>query len=126
MMENGDWDLVRRAQAGDSIAFAELVRRYQLPIIRFCQRMTGSLSDAEDLAQEAFVRVYRHLSRLEPNARFSTVLFGIARNLTLNHLRDSARRGRGKTDALDDTQHEAPASGAPGASAQREELGRMI
>jgi RNA polymerase sigma-70 factor (ECF subfamily) len=53
------------------------------------------------VAQTCFVRVHQHLHRLEPQARFSTLLFGIARNLALNHLRDSGRRGRGQTQPLD-------------------------
>ncbi|MBN2308773.1 MAG: sigma-70 family RNA polymerase sigma factor [Candidatus Hydrogenedentes bacterium] len=95
-----DWELVDRARSGDVDAFAELVRRYQGPVIHFCQRMTGSLEQAEDLAQDSFIRVYRYLGRLRPDAKFSTVLFGMARNLTLNHLRDTARRGRGRTRSL--------------------------
>lgn len=96
-----DWQLVARAQAGDMTAFTELVHRYEAPVMQFCLRMVGSMQDAEDLAQEAFVRVHRHLHRLEPRARFITVLFGIARNLALNALRDSGRRGRGRTSSLD-------------------------
>lgn len=82
-------------------AFTQLVRRYQEPVVHFCQRMLGSAQDAEDVAQETFVRLYRYLDRLQPDAKFSTVLFGIARNLTLNHLRDMKRRGRGATDPLE-------------------------
>ena len=81
-------------------AFAELVTRYQRPVIHFCQRMVGSRQDAEDIAQESFVRVYRYLDRLAPAAKFSTLLFGIARNLALNFIRDSGRRGRGVTHSL--------------------------
>jgi RNA polymerase sigma-70 factor (ECF subfamily) len=76
------------------------VRRYQTPLVHFCRRMIGSQEDAEDVAQESFVRVYRYLNRLRPDAKFSTVLFGMARNLTLNFLRDSARRGRGITRSM--------------------------
>lgn len=78
MSDADDWALVERARGGDMPAFASLVRRYQTPVIHFCQRMCGSLPDAEDLAQESFVRLYRHLPRLQPKARFSTVMFGIA------------------------------------------------
>lgn len=102
-----DWDLVEIARTGRLDAFEELVRRYEQPLVSFCMRMVGSRQDAEDLAQESFVRVYRHLNRLKPQAKFSTVLFGIARNLTLNFLRDSRRRGRDVTDSLtrdDDSQ----------------------
>lgn len=96
-----DWTLVARARQGDMNAYAELVRRYQAPIIQFCLRMVGSFQDAEEIAQDAFVRVYRHLDRLQPDARFSTLLFGIARNLALNAIRDAKRRGRGITDAIE-------------------------
>lgn len=101
MNEMDDWELVARAQAGDTHAFAVLVRRYQTPVVHFCQRMAGSLQDAEDLAQEAFVRLHRHLHHLQPRAKFATLLFGIARNLTLNHLRDARRAGRNLQDPLD-------------------------
>ena len=94
-----EWPLVERAQQGDTEAFTLLVRRYQQPVIHFCYRMLASAQDAEDVAQETFVRLYRYLDRLQPDAKFSTVLFGIARNLTLNHLRDTKRRGRGATKA---------------------------
>lgn len=126
MTEDDDWNLVRNAQAGDVAAFAELVRRYQTAVIRFCERMTGSLSDAEDLAQEAFVRMHRHLPRLEERARFSTLLFGIARNLTLNHLRDDGRRGRGRTLPVEDLPLEARASQQPAQRAQQSELQAML
>ena len=99
-----DWDLVALAHKGDMGAFAELVRRHERPIVHFCQRMLGSREDAEDVAQETFIRVYRYLPRLKPSAKFSTLLFGIARNLTLNFIRDSGRRGRGMTQSLTDAE----------------------
>ena len=100
MREHSDWDLVALARDGDMGAFAELVERYQRPITNFCQRMVLSREDAEDLAQESFVRIHRYLHRLTPSAKFSTLLFGISRNLTLNFIRDSGRRGRGVTYSL--------------------------
>lgn len=102
MSEYSDWDLVARASDGDAAAFAELVERYHRPVVHFTQRMVGSREDAEDIAQESFVRVYRYLHRLEPQAKFSTLLFGISRNLALNFLRDTGRRGRGVTYSLTD------------------------
>jgi RNA polymerase sigma-70 factor (ECF subfamily) len=93
--------------------------------------MVGSTEDAEDLAQATFVRLHRHLKRLQPQAKFSTVLFGIARNLTLNHLRDTKRRGRGKTQSIDaqvsDTQELAAAeSGRPDQKARLHEIERTL
>jgi RNA polymerase sigma-70 factor (ECF subfamily) len=100
MSDLSDWELVARARSGQIDAFEELVRRYQTPLIGFCRRMLGSLQDAEEVAQESFVRVYRFLDRLRPEAKFSTVLFGIARNLALNAIRDAGRRGRDVTHSL--------------------------
>ena len=101
MSETEDWELVSRAQTGDMDAFAQLVRRYQRPVVNFCFRTLASEQDAEDIAQEVFVRLHRHIQRLVPQAKFSTVLFGIARNLSLNYIRDMNRRGRGKSQSLD-------------------------
>lgn len=126
MSDADDWALVARAQGGDMAAFAALVRRYQAPVIHFCQRMCGSLPDAEDLAQEAFVRLFRHLARLQPQARFSTVMFGIARNLALNHLRDSGRRGRGRTESLDGVALALPSAERPDALARVSETEAMV
>jgi RNA polymerase sigma-70 factor (ECF subfamily) len=126
MNEVDDWALVARAQSGDRAAFAALVRRYAVPLAHFCQRMTGSAEDGEDLAQEALVRLHRHLPRLAPQARFSTVLFGIARNLTLNHLRDTARRGRGKTQPLEAQPLAAEAARQPDRQARFRELETLV
>lgn len=108
-----DWELAARARDGDRAAFADLVRRYEAPVRAFCRRMTGSAEDAEDLAQECFVRVYRYLPRLTPRARFSTAIFGMARNLALNHLRDERRRGRHAAEPLDGLARPAPDAGRP-------------
>ncbi len=105
MSDTSDWDLIEKARSGDMVAFSELVRRYERPVVHFCQRMIGSREDAEDLAQDSFVRVYRYLDRLTQRAKFSTLLFGIARNLTLNFIRDSSRRGRGTTFSLTDDEN---------------------
>ena len=130
MTGDSDWDLVARAREGDMDAFAALVRRYEAPVVHFCARMIGSREDAQDLAQDSFIRVYRYLERLRPEAKFSTALFGIARNLTLNFLRDSGRRGRGNTVSLtrdDDTeQHVADTAPRPDDTARLGEIERTI
>lgn len=105
MSDKSDWALVAEARDGDARAFEILVTRYQAPVISFCRQMLGSRQEAEDVAQECFVRVYRALARLTPRAKFSTLLFGIARNLSLNAIRDAKRRGRDTAQSLsrDDT-----------------------
>lgn len=123
MAERDDWELVAQAQQGDLHAFAALVARYQTPVVHFCQRMTGSIEDAEEVAQECFVRLFRHLARLEPQARFSTVVFGIARNLALNHLRDRGRRGRHLARPLEQApESRADAQAAPDRQARLREI----
>jgi len=110
-MNDSDWALVARARQGDLNGFAELVRRYEQPVIHFCMRMLDSQSDAEEVAQDAFVRVYRHLDRLQPQAKFSTFLFGVARNLALNAVRDARRRpasGGGLSADMPDVPDDAP------------------
>lgn len=121
-----EWRLVERARQGDLAAFGSLVRRYEQPVVHFCQRMLCSVEDAEDVAQETFLRLYRYLDRLEPGARFSTVLFGIARNLALNHLRDAKRRGRGRKDPLDAHRGLAAKSRGPDEEARLSEIGEAI
>lgn len=122
MREVDDWELVARAQRGDMDAFADIVRRYQTPVVHFCQRMLGSAQDAEDVAQDCFIRLHRYLDRLTPQAKFSTVLFGMARQLTLNYLRDQKRRGRGQHESLEDRPLAAAGSVHPDAQARLHEI----
>jgi RNA polymerase sigma-70 factor (ECF subfamily) len=130
MSDHSDWDLVALANDGDMDAFAELTQRYQRPVVHFCQRMVKSREDAEDIAQESFVRVFRYLNRLTPSAKFSTLLFGIARNLTLNFIRDAGRRGRGVTYSIqEDETHErilVDESMRPDRTARLNEIEAMI
>ncbi len=125
-----DWELVARARSGDMDAFGQLVHRYERPLVHFCFRMAGSQQDAQDIAQDSFVRLYRYLQRLTPDAKFSTVLFGMARNLTLNFLRDSARRGRGKVQSMtreDDSEVLVEDTGhRPDEIARHKEIERLI
>jgi len=126
MRELDDWALVDRAQSGNSDAFTLLVRRYQGPIVHFCYRMTASRQDAEDIAQEVFLRLHRHLDRLSPQAKFSTFLFGIARNLTLNHLRDGKRHGRDREIPLDGQPDRESGVGRPAHEARMREIAVRI
>jgi RNA polymerase sigma-70 factor, ECF subfamily len=80
-------DVIRRIGKGEKQAFAEIVMQYQQPIFGFLGRMSLSQAQAEEVAQEAFVRAWRHLDDYQPEkAAFSTWLFTIARNLALNEL----------------------------------------
>lgn len=96
-----DLEFVRHSQRGDETAFGELVRRHQQPVFRFCVRILKNAEDAEDIAQETFVQAYRNIKKFRPKAKFSTWLFTIARNLSLNLIRDE-KRGRRIMVSVDD------------------------
>jgi len=76
-----------RLQAGDDAALNVLMQRWQEPLVRFILRYTGNPTDAVELAQEVFVRVYQYRSHFNPNRRFSTWVYTIATNLCRNHAR---------------------------------------
>jgi RNA polymerase sigma-70 factor (ECF subfamily) len=77
--------------AGDEGAFEQLVERHQRLVIGTVGRMLGSGSDAEDIAQQVFVRVWKNAKRYEPRAKFTTWLLKITRNLVFNELRRRSR-----------------------------------
>jgi RNA polymerase sigma-70 factor (ECF subfamily) len=84
-------DLVAAHLDGDPRAFRELVGRYRDRLVGFVSRTIGDRERAEDLVQEAFLRVYRHLHRFDPARKFSTWLYTIASNLAKNELRNRRR-----------------------------------
>jgi RNA polymerase sigma-70 factor (ECF subfamily) len=86
-----DADVVSSFLGGEERAFAELVDRYQNRLINFVYRTIGDRERGEDLVQEVFVRVYRHLHRFDRSKKFSTWIYTIASNLAKNELRNRAR-----------------------------------
>jgi RNA polymerase sigma-70 factor (ECF subfamily) len=76
---------------GDPRAFGEIVARYQVRLLNFVYRMIGDRERAEDLVQEAFLRVHRHLDRFDRSRKFSTWIYTIASNLAKNELRNRGR-----------------------------------
>ena len=86
-----DVEVVQRFLDGDERAFAILVDRYEGRLRGFVQRIVGDRERAQDLIQETFVRVYRHLHRFDQDRKFSTWIFTIAGNLAKNELRNRSR-----------------------------------
>jgi RNA polymerase sigma-70 factor (ECF subfamily) len=84
-----DAEMMLRVKAGDDSAFNYLVQKYRRPMISFMYRMAHNSAVAEDLAQEVFLRVYRSRGNYEPSAKFSTWLYRIATNLSVNYARDT-------------------------------------
>ena len=89
---DSDLDLVRRAQQGDSDAFASLFYAHKPRIYSVCLRMTNNTAEAEDLTQDAFLQVYRKLSTFRGDSALSTWLYRIAVNTVLMHFRKKALR----------------------------------
>lgn len=86
-MAESDRELVDRARAGDATAFAELVRRYAPRVRRLARHLVRGHADADDVAQEAFVRAHQALPRFDGRSEFFTWVYRIAVNLSLNRAR---------------------------------------
>lgn len=86
MAPQSEQDLAQMAQQGDPEAFSELVCIYQDSVFRLCFRLLGDRQDAEDLAQEAFIRSFRHREKYDPSRPFGPWVRRIAANLCLNYL----------------------------------------
>jgi RNA polymerase sigma-70 factor (ECF subfamily) len=95
-----DAALMLRVKRGDRAAFTELVEKYKQPVMNFIFRSLRDEIEAEDLAQNVFLQVYKSRSRYKQTAKFTTFLFTIARNLCLNELR---RRSRHPAESLEET-----------------------
>lgn len=93
-----DAALMLRVKQGDAAAFETLVDKYKQPVINVLYRTVRDLSEAEDLAQNVFVQVFKSADRYRVEAKFTTWLFTIARNLSLNEIR---RRSRHPAESLD-------------------------
>lgn len=82
-----DHDLMILVHKGDDGAFEELLRRYQDPVYGFALKMTGDAQEAEDVAQDTFLRLYNMAGRYRPDASLKTFILRITRNLCIDHFR---------------------------------------
>lgn len=107
----GDPDvrLMLEVRDGNAAAFEELMRRYQNRLVTVLEHLVGKRGQAEDLAQEVFLRVYRARESYVPGSKFSTWLFTIANNVAANSLRSRSRRREVQVTSNDDDDRE-PAS----------------
>jgi RNA polymerase sigma-70 factor, ECF subfamily len=102
-----DVALMLRVKTGDMEAFEALVERHQHTVVGTVAKMLGGESEAEDIAQQVFVRVWKSAARYEPTAKFTTWLMTITRNLVFN---ESRRRGRSRLVPLESEDPDAPQS----------------
>src|SRR3954469_22118249 len=109
--------LVDAARAGDQGAFAALVTRYRKRIFALALHITGSASEADDIAQDVFLKAYRALPQFEGRSQFFTWVYRMTVNRSLNVRRDRARRGE---DTLDDPRLELAVAVDARSNPQRE------
>ena len=92
MDQKTEAEIVVRVLKGDRQAYALLVEEYKNPIYNLAYRMTSNFADAEDLAQETFLRSFRELSRFDTKRHFYTWIYTISLNLIRNHLKKAGRK----------------------------------
>ena len=102
-----------RLQAGQGAALNDLMARHATPIFQFLCRLTGSEEDANDLAQETFVRVFKSSGGFHLDQKFSTWLFAIAANLARNHFRWRGRHPQVSLDAENAETRQTPGATLP-------------
>ena len=106
--EHRDVALVEECQNGNPAAFDELVLRYRDRVYNVVYRFLGNHEDAQDVAQEVFIRAYQGIGSYRGAAKVYTWLYSIAGNLARNKLRDGSRKGRGKGVSLEALSAAAP------------------
>jgi len=100
-----DFELMARIGTGDHGAFRSLVERHQNTVVGTVAKMLGSPNDAEDIAQQVFLRIWRNARRYRPDAKFTTYLFTITRNLVFNEIRRRARKKEVSAEEREETSH---------------------
>jgi RNA polymerase sigma-70 factor (ECF subfamily) len=120
-------DIINRSRAGDQAAFATLVRGYYPVAYALAVRILCDEMEAEDVAQEAFIRVWRNLDRFDPETRFTTWLYRIVTNLSLDRIRSRRRRGDRIADHReDDPPSELVETSTPESIASNNDLAQII
>lgn len=119
--DDGDVALVDAARAGSDDAFGKLVVRYRAPVVRLAYRLTRDADEANDIAQDAFLRAYRRLPEFRPDRPFSRWLFVIARNASL----DAIRRRRRAAVYVESEERQPAAAGPEELALQSDEASRV-
>lgn len=121
-----DFELMALVKAGESDAFREIVARHQRGLVNFFRKL-GIIDDAEDLAQDTFVRLYKYRDKYEPKAKFTTFLYMMARQVRMDHLRKVQRRGSLELELIEvSEQSENEAVGQAGSESRRPDVGALL
>lgn len=124
-----DVALMARIGEGDHAAFRSLVERHQDAVVGTVAKMLGNPSDAEDISQQVFLRLWHHAKRYRPEAKFTTYLFTITRNLVFNETRRRSRRKEVSSDECEESSHaqlEADPDRQPDSQLLQAELQRAV
>ncbi|MEX1114335.1 MAG: sigma-70 family RNA polymerase sigma factor, partial [Akkermansiaceae bacterium] len=124
-----DFALMVRVGEGDHAAFRQLVERHQNAVIGTVAKMLGNASESEDIAQQVFLRIWRHAKRYRPDAKFTTYLFTITRNLVYNETRRRSRKKEVSSDEREENSNltaEASPDRQPDAEMLQAELQRKV
>jgi RNA polymerase sigma-70 factor (ECF subfamily) len=101
-----DFTLMERIGAGDHQAFRQLVERHQNAVIGTVAKMLGNASESEDIAQQVFLRIWRNAKRYRPDAKFTTYLHTITRNLVFNETRRKSRKKEVSSDEREENSNQ--------------------
>ncbi len=134
MSESDEHDahlMLRMKEQRDESALRELMERYQTPVYTMAYRLLGNAADAEDIAQRTFIRVWKAAPTYTPEARFTTWLFTIVKNLVFNETRRRQRKPASSLEAaaeqgFEPAQASSPLEGAPDASLIHKELEAVV
>jgi RNA polymerase sigma factor (sigma-70 family) len=120
-VELDDARLMERVKTGDSAAFEQLFKKYELKVLNFLYKLCFSQTLAEDLTQETFLRLWRSRKRFRPEAgKVSTYIFQIAKNCWLSHSQTKKYMARARGVGLDTVAGRLPAADPGGGTEQRE------
>jgi RNA polymerase sigma-70 factor (ECF subfamily) len=124
MRTDPDVQLMLAFKAGDERAFHDLFEKYKKQVVNYCYRFCGHRAVAEELAQEAFLRIYKAAPRYRPKARFRTWLFKIAANVCLNEIRRPVYRQQ--LESLDQLPERDSGQAGPDIELANAERRRMV
>ncbi|MFC1490017.1 RNA polymerase sigma factor [Candidatus Latescibacterota bacterium] len=125
-MTDQNRELIQKAQNGDSHAFCELIDHYSPRIYRIAYQTAGNSEDARDIAQEVFIRLHKRLDTFTHTSKFTTWIYRMTVNLSIDYLRKNSGRGTVSIDEFEQTLEIPDTGGLPDEHAEHGELKGII